>query len=66
MYPQICGGLGPPAFDIEKRSVKHLDAKLDACPLLPVWSIWLLTTCATLTVEVAGPAMLNMIKSSLN
>ena len=30
--PQICGGLGPPGFEIEKTSVKHLEARDEATP----------------------------------
>ena len=30
--PQICGGLGPPGFEIEKTSVKHLEARDEAAP----------------------------------
>ena len=33
--PQICGGLGPPGFETENTSVKHLDASEAAVPPVP-------------------------------
>ena len=30
--PQICGGLGPPGFETEKTSVKHLEASERSSP----------------------------------
>ena len=34
LVPQIAGGLGPPGFETEKISVKHLDARVVSCPVV--------------------------------
>ena len=64
--PQICGGLGPPGFEIENTSVKHLDARETSFGP-PVPTVCPPTALASVAVTVfAGPFITKVIKSSLS
>ena len=65
--PQICGGLGPPGFETEKVSVKHLEASDESTPPAPVATDTpaIVLTSVVVTV-VMGPFITKVIKSSLS
>ena len=63
--PQICGGLGPPGFETEKVSVKHLEASDESTPPVATDTPAIVLTSVVVTV-VMGPFITKVIKSSLS
>ena len=63
--PQICGGLGPPGFEIEKTSVKHLEASDEALPPAATDAPAVVKASVVVTV-VMGPFITKVMKSSLS
>ena len=69
LVPQIEGGLGPPGFETEKTSVKHLDASVTE--FVPAASMertlpTVRACSAVVPAAVSGPVITKVKKSSLN
>ena len=64
LFPQICGGLGPPGLETENTSVRHLVASVAVFPAKVVTASP--DTCAIVVIDVSGWLMTKSTKSSLN
>ena len=62
----MTGGLGPPALVTENLSVRHWPAAETGttCPSLPPTTPEFFTSVVTVSVEVLGPVMMKVSKSS--